>query len=337
MPDRPGDGGDRPRDRPVAERVLRDHDRRRPADPARRRGAAPPFSRVAEDRDGGARLRVGERQRRRADARRRAGRRRRCAMSKRDDVGPAGSAACPGCWTIVSLLAGDDVRRGHDEVRARDPAAALDADPAGGAEDLDDAVRGGADRRVAERRPCSAAPTAAVGPAIDGNGSMRASRFSSVRGGSGVVEPARRSPSAAPPAAAASGPARAARPRRRPRRSRAPIARAEQEAADRVEQPQRRQPQPAADERAGDRARPSGAAPRRRTAPTSPASGVHVESAPPCSRCGATREPDVGAGREPGERERAQRRDPAATRRAPRAARSPSAIQSATVSVTRAA
>ena len=63
------------------------------------------------------------------------------------------------------------------------------------------------------------------------------------------------------------------------------------QAAERVEQPQRRDHrQPAARHRAGEAATHcSSEAPT--SAPTSPASGVYGEPAPPCSRCGATRAP----------------------------------------------
>src|SRR4051794_19907215 len=54
----PGDRGDRARDWAVLEGVLRQH-RSRPADPARGRGQRS-VERVAEDRDGSARLRVRE-------------------------------------------------------------------------------------------------------------------------------------------------------------------------------------------------------------------------------------------------------------------------------------
>ena len=53
------------------------------------------------------------------------------------------SASSPGglppTWTVVSVLAGDDVRVRDHEAGRRDPAAALDPEPARGAEDLDDA------------------------------------------------------------------------------------------------------------------------------------------------------------------------------------------------------
>ena len=181
MLDAPGDGGDRPRDRPVAERVLRQN-----ASPSGRSG---PESRRALRRAGS---RGSRRRRRTAGPRgaaasgrlpRRGGRRRRCGCRARRRR-PAAGAARPGSRTSVSLLAGDDVRRGHDEVAAGDPAAPLDADAAGRAEHLDDAGGGGADRLDCGERPCSAAASAPSAPMIDGNGSMRASRLSSVRGGS---------------------------------------------------------------------------------------------------------------------------------------------------------
>ena len=87
-------GGDRPRDRPVAERVLRQH-RRRPADPAR--GCCEPsVERVAEDRDGGVRLRVDEAQRLADRLPRRGARRRRCGRrARRRRPGPG--AVGPEC------------------------------------------------------------------------------------------------------------------------------------------------------------------------------------------------------------------------------------------------
>ena len=113
--DLPGDSGDRPRDRPVPERVLR-QDRGRPADPARRRGE-PSVERIAEDRDGGSRLRVREPQRLQIDARD-AEHGDVVVDVEDDDVGhrrehPAGNP------DDRVLLAGDDVRRRHDRDSSR--------------------------------------------------------------------------------------------------------------------------------------------------------------------------------------------------------------------------
>jgi hypothetical protein len=55
---------------------------------------------------------------------------------------------CASKWTTV--LAGDDVRVGHDEVVAGGPAGALDAEPAGAAEDPHDVRSRGGDARPAQ-------------------------------------------------------------------------------------------------------------------------------------------------------------------------------------------
>ena len=129
-----GDGRDRPRHGPVPVRVVGEHDGGA-ADAARcrREGAV---LRVAEDRDRRTRPRVDEPQRSRS-----------CAVDAqhgdvvvrvvRDDLRVVQAGAVREL-DAGAVLARDDVRRGDDEVGRREPAAALDADPARLAEDADD-------------------------------------------------------------------------------------------------------------------------------------------------------------------------------------------------------
>ena len=105
--------------------------------------------------------------------------------------------------------------------RPREPAAALDADAARGAEDLDDAGGGGPDRRIAQDA-LARRQRRRLGPTIDGNGSMRASRLSRRARRQRGVELPHDLRALRPPGESASARGRAARPTRRPRRSRAP-------------------------------------------------------------------------------------------------------------------
>ena len=139
-----------------------------------------PFSRVADDRDRRARPRIDEAQRpaRRAPAR--AARRCRCAGRRR---APRARSVPPAKLDRRVVLAGDDVRRGHDDARPRDPAAALDPEPAGRAERC-------ARRSAPPRARPGCARTRGSGGSV-GTGGRRCSgtdrrapsAFSSVRGG----------------------------------------------------------------------------------------------------------------------------------------------------------
>ena len=275
--------------RAVAVRVLRQHDGVRPIRPAvdgeravlagsrrSRRRAVDRLARSAAAR--------------RLAPRRAARRRRSCGRRRRRARGE--QPRSPGICTRRVAFTGDDVRGGDDEVAAREPAAALDADAAGAAERRLTTRRAPHARITGSRRTLAIGGVAgAAGPAIDGNGSMRASSSRTLPRRHRARRAGGRSPSAAPRAGAASGRGRAARRAARPRRtrgrSRAPKTRPPSESSS----AERRQPQPAADERAGERARRPAGARRRRARRRAPATGVHGESAPPSSRCGATREP----------------------------------------------
>ena len=129
----------------------------------------------------------------------------------------------------------------------------------------------------------------ALGPMTDGIGSMRASRFSSVRGGraeSSCLTIAERSTSwrnpvspgesSATEAATQTTPTPIAMPRRRP-----PAESISRSGVNRIP--------PRMNEATASAPYCRSTAPS--TAPTRPATGVHVEFEPPCSRCGARREP----------------------------------------------
>ena len=132
----PAQRGDQAPHRPAPVRVLGDRLRVSPTRPARTSNG--PFSREAEDRRRGARRRGAARATAPARrARRRAGSRCRCGGRRGSPARQARSVAVHQHDRVV--LAGDDVRVGHDDARARHPARALDAEPAGGAEDLHDA------------------------------------------------------------------------------------------------------------------------------------------------------------------------------------------------------
>ena len=173
------------------------------------------------------------------------------------------------------VLARDDVRGRDDEVARARTSRCPRRRPRTRCRAIlhDRALRRGA-RRARARSPGSAARRRAAGPAIDGNGSMRASRCSSRRGGTALVEPADDLGALHLAAAASSGPGRAAPSRRAPRRATSPVARAEDE------------PPAESRSRSGVSFRPprmneptidgdaSGAAVAPASAPTSPASGV---------------------------------------------------------------
>ena len=145
--------GDRPEQRPVPVAVAREHGLR-PADAPRDCGERPAL-REAEDRDGCTRLRLGERERRRVEA----------GHAQHGDVVPPvdvhGVRAQPRNSTDGLdgrvLLAGDDVRGGHDELGRSDPAATGHAEPARGAEHLQHRRRRLRERR-GRRAPAGRAP-----------------------------------------------------------------------------------------------------------------------------------------------------------------------------------
>ena len=177
-----GHGRDRPRDRPVPERVLRQHRRRRGrSGPASR--SSPPFERVAEDRDGGAGLRVREPQRRLIDSR--------DAQHgdvvvdvEDDDVGPGAGAArrecgrsCPPSPATTCAAVTTRSRPANQPLPSMPMPHAVPSD-------LDDARRSRPGSTGRAATPVLGGSDGALGPTIDGNGSMRASRLRSVRGGS---------------------------------------------------------------------------------------------------------------------------------------------------------
>ena len=139
------------------------------------------------------------------------------------------------------------------------------------------------------RTPLFGGSVGAFGPTIEGNGSMRASRLSSVRGGRAesscltiaerstcwrnAVRPGVRSATEAPTQTIASP---IAPPSRRPP--------AESMSRSGVIRMPPRMNEPATSAPNCSSTAPS-------TAPTSAATGVHFEFDPPCTRCGATREP----------------------------------------------
>ena len=134
-----------------------------PSRPAR--DVVRPVAREAEDRAAGARARVGDERQRGAS---RPGTRR-TARSLRGSKATASRRSrrpAPAQQHRRVLLARDDVGVGDDEPVARDPAGALDAQPAGGAEDL--ARRSRAAARTCGSRAIAArgAGTSRLGPSI---------------------------------------------------------------------------------------------------------------------------------------------------------------------------
>ena len=119
-------------------------------------------------------------------------------------------------------LSRDDVGRGHDQIRLRHPAGALDADSAGHAEHTHDARRGAADADRVRQASGRAARPARPGPVIAGNGSMRASAFSTSVGRDELVQPLQQTPTPARRGEGRSAPAAAARRPRAPTRPRRP-------------------------------------------------------------------------------------------------------------------
>ena len=143
------------------------------ADPAGARVEGPVLG-VAEDRDRVARVRLGERQRRGVQPRH--AQHRDVLLAVDDERGRRLAVH------LDPSRAGDDVRRGDDDVRPRDPAGAFDAEPAGDGGDADDARPRAHDGRGREHAR-SGGSDGGAGPAIDGNGSTRANARSTVRGG----------------------------------------------------------------------------------------------------------------------------------------------------------
>ena len=143
-----------------------------------------------------------------------------------------------------------------------------------------------------------------AGPVIDGNGSMRASRWSSRFGGDRLVEAPDDRRAAARRGAGGTARGRAAPSRRAPRRGRrrSPMPSTSPPTESRNRNGVSRRP-PRTNEPAIVAAVWTSTPPM--TAPTSPASAAHGELAPPCRRCGATREPTYAPAGEPGERQRA--------------------------------
>ena len=110
----PGDGGDRALDRAVAERVLRERVRGAP-DAAGGRGEVP-VERIADDRDRGSVLRIGHAQRLRGRAR--DAKDGDVVVDVEDDDGRGVVVRVAGDLDDRAVLAGDDVRRGDDEIAA---------------------------------------------------------------------------------------------------------------------------------------------------------------------------------------------------------------------------
>ena len=199
--------------------------------------------------------------------------------------------------------------------------------------DPHDARRARCARAAEESARVSGGVDGGAGPAIGGNGSTRLSARSTVLGGAMRVQPLQDRASCCTSRAQL----RLARElqqhgagdpdEREPERG------AGDEAAERVEQPQRRdrRASAAARERPGDRRRPPAAALAPTSAPTS-ADERRVRRARAAVQ-EVRREPraEHRAGREPGERERGRDQPAPAGRRARRARRSPSAIQSTRV------
>ena len=178
MLDRPAQARHDAAGRAFAVRVLGEH-RLGLADPPGAR-LERPVERIADDRDRGAGLWVLQPQRRRVEAVD-AQHRDVVVRVERDRLGPQRAAARR--HDLGVLLARDDVRRRDDEPVGRDPAAALDAEPAGGAEHAHDARRRRAHARACASTRGSGGSVGTGGPAKLGNGSIRASAFSSERGG----------------------------------------------------------------------------------------------------------------------------------------------------------
>ena len=122
---------------------------------ASRPGVERTVLRIPEDRHGVARVRIDDRKRRRAQA----GNPQHCdVLLAVDDQGSCRPAAC-----LDLRRAFDHVRRRHDELRPRDPARALHAEPARDGGDANDArtngphrsrrERPGVGRRLRRRRP----------------------------------------------------------------------------------------------------------------------------------------------------------------------------------------
>ena len=130
----PRECGDQAIDRPVPVRVAREHRRRR-ADPARCRGQRPVVG-VAEDRDGRPGRRVSRTAAALPVAPTHAQHRDVVVRIEADDDAVVRPRAGDGDGRVA--LACDDMRGRDDEVPPREPAAALDADPARDADDLDD-------------------------------------------------------------------------------------------------------------------------------------------------------------------------------------------------------
>ena len=209
-----------------------------------------PFSGIPEDRDGRARPRVGdpERRRRRGSAHAQHGDV--VARVERDDVGAVQAAAARDLHRRV-VLSRDDVRGGDDEPRRREPAASLDADTAGVAGDPDDGRlragdRGAADDRRARRRLCGRGRPRDGREGVDAceQPEQAARRHLLVE----AADDRRALHFAAQPRLAGDEQCgRADHPDERD-----PGGRAEDEPAERVDEPERRQPEPAAEERADD-------------------------------------------------------------------------------------
>ena len=227
-----------------------------------------------------------------------------------------------------SARAGDDVRRGDDEVRRARPSRSPRRRARRRGGDAHDArarvaTRGGASTRG------SGGGVGGAGPAIDGNGSTRANARSTVRGGTIRFSCCRIVDCRAPRRAASAGPGAAGARRRRPRRARGRAAR--RRASPPIESSSRSggiTAQAPARERAGERCDRLERAARRRPPRRAPASGVYGEFDAAVQE--VRREPRADHRTERrGRRARARsRRARAGARRAPTAPRSASAIQS---------
>ena len=168
------------------------------------------------------------------------------------------------------------------------------------------------DRRRSRAR---AARAARGGPTIAWIGSMLASRCSSRRGGTCELRFCTICERCASRRSDVWPGSRSARRAEHPDEHE-PGRGAEEDAAGRVEQAERRQLQPAAEERAGERReRWSSIAPA--SAPTRLRNGVHRELDPPLSRCGASRDPAYAPATSPPSEKRAhdEPSPPAAERR----------------------
>ena len=195
----------------------------------------------------------------------------------------------------------DDVRRGDDDVRPRDPAGALDAEPAGGGGDADDA-RPRAARHAAEastrrvgrhrrrRRPGDLRERIDAGERAQ-DGARRRDR----------VQPLEDHATAAPRARSFVWPGSWSSTAPATQTIARPSAAPASETAERVEHAQRRN-RPRAPPRANepidrrDGLQQERADDRARRAPTS---GVYGEVAPSCRKCGASRAPSTAPAASP--------------------------------------